>query len=494
MPVEAAPRVKHILLYRALSAWRLAQQQAFGLLALGPLFLGVALWITSRYLELFHEALATQWGFGPDGAMGWIGFVLTLLIGASGLPYVLRELFTHSGPRLWVEVLPVPGASRFAAACAVCLAHNLPAAAVLFFVAGWLWPPAPLPAGLLWAQTGHLILALVPLTLLQMLLVQGLVHARRWTPKTGLQRYLGIVCRLLALLVTLALAGVPAYQIAALLQPGSQPSGGGWGVSASVVLCALLVALTRNLHLRWHRRDLELAVSPERAALRASRSWVAALGTWLEPAVKTQVERDILLVVRRFSPVVDLAVLLALTCYGVVLGFLPNSGWTASWQLRWTAIGCLVATLALSAVVLFVVHDQLPRFWLVKTSGVAAAAVWRAKVWLAGALALPTVVAGAWIVLAAGLRLGAGSADVVAAVLGFVLGALMAALTFGLIAFEVPEQPLLGLLASSLVGSAFALLTIFVPLGSWLWLIGFGVVASQLAGRADRRVALTGSA
>ena len=176
--------------------------------------------------------------------------------------------------------------------------------------------------------------------------------------------------------------------------------------------------------------------------------------------------------------VIDLAVVLA-----AVDGRLPQL-----WVERLLVAGPTLSVLALTSLVPFVLAYQLPRFWMEKSTGVALEAVWRSKLLLAALLAVgPLLVGLALIVL---LHPGHPLATA-AACLQLIASATVVSSIVGLAVFEIAEQPFMGLTFGALVGLAVAALFVFYPAAWWLWLVVYGYLAAQIAGRASRRVRFT---
>ena len=143
--------------------------------------------------------------------------------------------------------------------------------------------------------------------------------------------------------------------------------------------------------------------------------------------------------------------------------------------------------LAIVALVPFLLKHQLPRFWIEKSTGVDLERIWAAKLWTAALLALLPFAAGVVILAAAPDLSSAGKA---VAILQLAAAAWIVTSVLALAVFEIAAQPLLGLLFGSLLGLALAALFIFYPQAWWLWAVGYLWVASQIAGRATRRVRL----
>ena len=492
-----------ILHYRWLSLVRYVRHHGFVYFALGPLFVGVAAWIAERYLwqhrDVLAEALAS-----PGKNPGTVGYVLVLVLTMAGLASVRRELFPVGRADMWLELLPVAERPRLAAALMICVARLVPGTLLIVALAALALPSTD-PAGTViasWTLRG--LLALPAIAGVQLLAVLLATHFGPW--RGG--RLLVGVGAVGTLFATAFLASEGAWG-ALLLAP--------WRVSANqfeilaaqavearpyqavsfvdlgtgLVTWLILGAIVLALGSTWRRRDLEkVQTNRGRRVLekRAGQRFVGSLAR-LERPVAAQVLRDGLLVVRRFSPVVDLALIGVILSYAWVLLALPLIGLVPLWHVRLAQIGCLLATLSLTALVPWVLEHELPRFWIERSTGIDLLKIWKAKPCLAFLLGLPTFGLGAGILA---LTLPSSEAEAVGiSVLSFVMAAVMIAWMTGVAAFEVPERPLVNWLFSAMVGTAFAALTIFVPGAWWLWAVGFVVVASLLQDRAARRIQWT---
>ncbi|MEO1087726.1 MAG: hypothetical protein AAFY88_26125, partial [Acidobacteriota bacterium] len=308
-------------------------------------------------------------------------------------------------------------------------------------------------------------------------------------------------------LVFLAVAGlcvfgpVPALRYA-LLPWGLAGSavhaglGGGGGVLGPLASAAVTTAAVAWVHLRWRRRDLE-RIQP---SAMTSRPWIKRLrvpavlegrfGHWWPGPLRSLVRRDLLLVWRRSGPAAHLTVTLAVMWTVVAAGLAVDRSLPleAVWRLRLMVGASTFAVLATVAVVPFLLHRQLPVFWLEKATGVALEQVWLAKVWLSGLLALPGLGSGALLIVA----LGPGTPiERLVAVAQLSATSLVISALFGLACFEIATEPLIGTLWSSMVAVSLASLFVLYPQGWWLWFLAVGWAGGELGKRASRRVKLT---
>lgn len=493
-----------ILRCRMLSAGRYLRAHAFGFLALGPLFLGGALWIAERYLGQYRQLLTEELGAQAVRPSAF-GYTLALLLSAVALASMRRELYPLHTADFWLELLPVTERTRLVAAWLAGMLRLLPAVALILFLAIVALPvdPPDWPLRLGWLL--RLLLVVPILALVQMLVALVAAHFSPWR---GLRAAVAVL--LLAALFGISFVAEPGWwtdlalwpftaaalqletviaQAAGALTPAPIGAAEILGSAVTALALAVVVALAG---LRWRRRDLEHLQRSGRRRVegRGGRRFAELLSRLGRP-VAAQLLRDLLLVLRRFSPAVDLALAFALLSYaGVVFG-LPSLALSPGWQLRLAQLGCLLATAALSGVVPWLLEYQLPRFWIEKSTGVELQQIWAAKPWLARILALPTLLFGVVVLTWQSAAVAAPGLSTAGIVLSYLLAAWMVASTYGVAVFEVAERPLLGWLFSTLIGMAFAVLVIFVPAAWWLWAIAYIVVAGLLKERAARRVQLT---
>ncbi len=484
-----------ILRYRLRVLRRWLGVHAFELFVLAPVIVGGVLWVVDRQLSHLREPLARSLA-GTDSVSGAASLGLALLLVAVALPATFRELYDHRRGSGYLDALPVPASARFHATLTAELARALPAFAVLMLAAGALAGDLVPPIAALAERSVRLLAALLALALSRVAVTLALVHFRllargRWLV-LGATAALATVAphpaaRLLLLPWLAPAAQLERVFLDALGVPGAAVAGMGtaWASPWTLAMTALaLYLLTRALYLTWHRRDLEVAARLQGA--RASRLTARLLAFSSRPAA-VQVGRDVALVARRFSPAVPLAAGLALLLDAAVLAVLTDLALPELWRQRLAVAGLVLSVQAVVALVPFLLEHQLPRFWIEKSTGVELEQVWRAKLGTAALLAGLPVLAGIVILLAAP---GLGATAKGIAILQLLAAAWIVTSILGLAVFEIAAQPLLGLLFGSLLGLAVAALFVFYPQAWWLWAVLYAWVASQVAGRASRRVQL----
>lgn len=204
--------------------------------------------------------------------------------------------------------------------------------------------------------------------------------------------------------------------------------------------------------------------------------------------VRALLRRDVRLVLRG-GPATGVAALVAAVCLLAATATLldPRLVDAANADLLrrrlvvgFAALGCLAA----AAITPFLAGHQLPRLWLERAAGMPLAAPARAKALLAVILAAVPAALGLLLVAALPvdplLRLAAAGQ--------LLLAWLFLGSTLGLAVYEIPEEPLLGLLFAGLVASALTALVLFVPNVWWLWTLGWGWLVGQLAERSTQRL------
>lgn len=477
-------------------------RQVFGFFVLGPLLVGVALWIVERYLDQAWGTMASYLAGAPGARLQLLAYVSSLFFLAVLLPKTRQELFPQTSPHSCLDILPVTERSHFHNSFLVGTARNLLVPILFLLLIHRVVGPSVADSGsvLLWLLR---LIAMAPaLALTQILLTLSWVHFGPWH---GRRRALAATLMSgLAAVVVAASVGpssilatlrdvlffplwLATFQLAAVLSEAfavaTVPFGGLADVGWLLGLLFLYQAVW-TLYRRWRRADLERAAQREVARRTSMRRALASFLGRLEPGVAALVWRDLLLIVRRFSPAVDVA-LAAVGLTFLALLSLPRFALGTGWSLRAAQLGGFVATLSLVALVPLLIKHQLPRLWIEKSTGVDLQQVWRAKLWLARLLALPPLlIGGAMLVFLAPSGFVVGLAT-------FWGGGWMIATTIGLASFEIAERPILALIFSASIGLAFASLLIFVPAAWWLWVVAYLVVGSLVADRAARRVRFT---
>ncbi len=485
-------RTHLILRYRLRAHRRWLRANAFPIFFLGPVILGGLLWIGERYLDLIRGPLGSYLAADHGGIPGAVGLAAALMVTVSLVPSTLREVFAQRTGTAYLDALPLAEGARFHVALGVTAARNVPAWGLLLLAAAALTEEVS-PAAVLWAL--RLLAALVTLAILQVLVAQIRVRVRLLSSGSVLAS--GLV------LALAAASGIPALRFLLLpwwaaaaqietvlgealgLPPPALAPAEPWFLAATA---AVLYPLSGWLSRRWRRRDLEVAQVVMRASARRGRAFSDRLVSGRSSPLSAQLVRDLLLVVRRFSPAVQLAVVLALATELLVLLVLPTMAPDPLWLRRFALVGGVVAILSMVALVPLVLKHELSRFWVEKSSGVKLDEIARTKLWLARLLALPPWVAGTAVLV---VLPGGGAAEVGISILQLAAAAWIVSSMIGLAAFEIAAQPLLGLAFSSLIALALAALMIFYPQGWWLWVIFYVVVAGGLSERAARRVRFT---
>ncbi|MEM7356543.1 MAG: hypothetical protein AAF657_37350 [Acidobacteriota bacterium] len=507
-----------ILRYRLRALGRAIRAHGFEIFCLGPVIVGGTLWVADRNLGHLREPLTQRVEAGVITAaqLEVASLVLALLLVAISLPACFRELYGHRRAAGVLDTLPVSEPVRFYVSLALEGIRCLPALVVLLILAGALGGEILPPLSVLIERVIRLLGALIVLAMARLVTTMVLVHWRSVTPSRwqtagrwlGLTTYLalGLVAPHPALTLLLLPWLAPAAQLEVVVRQAlgvrseaMTPWGEPWALAVTALV---LLLLSRALYLAWRRRDLEVAsrltVEPRSTAgehPRAGAGLLPQLFSGLAPPgrfgmtrpLAAQIVRDLGLVRRRFSLAVPLSLAAALVFQAIAATLLLDARLDPLWRQRLAVVGLTLSALAAVALVPFLLKHQLPRFWIEKSIGVELEQIWRAKLWLAGLLATAPFLAGALLLA---LTPDFGAVTKVTIILQLGAATLAVASILGLAVFEIAAQPLLGLVFGSLVGLAMAALFVFYPQGWWLWLVFYGYVAGQIAGRATRRVRL----
>ncbi len=510
-----------ILRYRLRAFLRGVHAHGFEIFFLGPIIVGGALWVTDRNLGHLREPLTTLFETQLEAQLeaqlagqsligtqmlNFVTLVGVLLWIALGMPATLRELYGQRRVGGVLDTLPISERVRFHASLAVELTHTLPTFLVLLVALGALGGELVPSATVMGERVWRLLAALPALALARMVAALVMAHWRhparrageriaqigRWLAGTaGLGLALAAPYPALRLLLLPLLAPATQLEITAFAASGvAGRAFGGWAELWTLALATVgLYGTARFLYLAWHRRDLEVAqrLTEIRKNRRLRNLGHRLAGSATARPLTAQINRDAKLILRRFSPAVLTSTGLALTLQGVVLTILFNAEMPALWRQRLAVTGITLSVLAIVALLPFLLKFQLPRFWIEKSTGVDLEQVWKTKLWTAALLALLPWATGTLLLIAAP---DLEPAARLTAFLQLAATSWIIASIIGLAVFEIAAQPILGLVFGSLVSLAIAALFIFYPQASWLWIPLYGYVASQIAGRATRRVRL----
>lgn len=486
-----------ILRARLRTGGRWLAEHAFALVVLGPLILGGLFWVVDRYVPIVGDALRGMVTRSAEGVPGPMALALSLLLTATALAGAVEELFPRRSPTLWLDWLPVPAGVRFLAAwTARASAAFLPVLAMLAVC-------------LLLARHGaeegavapvewllRLALAMLPLIGLELVAALVLIHLRwlRAAPVLALASVLVAATFFSPTWPWLAWLLLPWLPSAAQIETvlgaslSVEPTGSVWAAWWwPLAMAAVLYALGGGLARRWQRSDLSVAHAPARPPRPWARRSLLVLTGRLNRPVAAQVVRDGLLVLRRFSPAVDVAMLLALLSLAGATTWIERTALSPFGDSRVLLLGSVGAALCLVALVPFVLRHELPHLWVERSAGIDAQALWRAKLWLARLLALPALVAGCLLLL----RVPATPGDYAIYCVELVASCWIVSSLVGIATFEIAERPLLGLIFSALVAFAWAALMIAYRQFAPYWLIGYAIVAASIADRATHRVRFT---
>jgi hypothetical protein len=254
-------------------------------------------------------------------------------------------------------------------------------------------------------------------------------------------------------------------------------------LAGAALIALITVSLAFALHERWRAADSEFAKRlGARDALGSLGERVAARVCGAgRGAVAAQLARDLQLTLRGFSSAVYVAasvaalallLLVALLAGGVVPKGEAEGLFSATWLPGALAVKftCVVVCVALASLVPVLVAHESPHLWLERSVGVKGDDAWRAKLYVARVITLPSAVA-AWL---AGVLCGAVPVVYALPLLAECvwLWWLVSTLAGGL-AYEMPEQPGLALILTACATLGAGGLTAFAwPAGLAIYALG----------------------
>lgn len=452
---------------------RWAREHLYSLLILSPLVLGLTYFGAGRVVSTNAEWVLSPAASAAAACAFAAGLIVLSMSRAGAEVYHLRR------PEALFEALPVEADTHLYAALVERAARTSAVgtgALVARTVFGGTLADASLVAPLV------LFVALVVLA--ETLAALELIH---WSRARSVKH----ACVAAALVASSAFAC--GLLLLSVVRPEKLP--GPWRAGACVaglVLTAVLFPIVRLLHRSWRAADIEHA---KRLGAGDRRGFsVARLRKLLkERPAAALFERDLRLTLRAFSSAVYVAAalsalwvlaLLALLTTGAITAGEPAAGVVeATWLPRVVAVkvACVLAAVSLASLTPVLVAHQAPHLWLERAVGVKGEDVWRAKLWYARAVSLPAPLA-AWAV---GVLAGASPVAYVVPLLGEALWLWWLVGTIaGALAYEVPEQPGLGVVLTACAGLAAGLfVSAFWPMG--LALYGFGI--GQMCLRGEHR-------
>ena len=461
---------------------RWAREHLYSLLILSPLVLGLTYFGVGRMVSTNEDIVLRPLTSAALAFVTAAGLILLSMSRASAEVYHLRS------PETLFDTLPVSADTHLSAALVERIARTSAvgaAALVARTVFGgtladaWLAPP--------------LILFVVLVALAEVLAALVWVHWSR-ARKAGQAA--------VAVLMLAACAFVAGLLLVAVVKPERLTEGArAASLVAGSILTGVLFGVVRASHRSWRGADMEHAKrlgTGERSRLGWASARARQFFKEAEPAALF--ERDLRLTLRAFSSAVYAAFALAvlwvaalaaaLTTGLVPAGDAPPGVFDMTWLPRVVAVkvACVLAAVALASLVPVLVAHQAPHLWLERAVGAKGADVWRAKLWYARAVALPAPIA-AWAV---GVLCGASPLAYVLPLLAELLWLWwMIGTIAGALAYEVPEQPGLGVVMVACAGLAAGLTSAALwPMG--LALYGFGVGKMCLWGEHGARFYLLG--
>ena len=453
---------------------RWARTHLYSLLVLSPLVLGLTYFGVGNLVSTNADFELSPFASAALAVLTAAGLIVLSLSRATA------EVYHTRGPLLLFDTLPVAADTHLYAAL-VERAARTSAVGVAALVARSLLGGTPADASLM----PPLVLFVALASLAEVLAALAWVHWSRAREVVGAA----------AAVVSLAACAVVAgLLLLAVVKPerltGAQRAS---AIVAGLILTGALFVLVRALHRRWRAADAEHAKRVG-AGRRAGSGWVARASKFFKEAPAAALfERDLRLTLRAFSSAVyvaaALAVLWVAALAAALAGGLVPAGEAAAglfemtWLPRVMAVkaACVLAAVSLASLAPVLVAHQGPHLWLERAVGAKGADVWRAKLWYARAVALPAPLA-AWGV---GLLCGASPAAYALPLLVELLWLWwLAGTVAGALAYEVPEQPGLGVIMTACAGLAVgAVVAPLWPMGLALYAFGIG----QMCLRGEHR-------
>lgn len=488
-----AGSVRRILLARSTLGRRWIAEHAFILFVLGPILVGVVLWTSEQYLHTGRTLLASRLAADAASAPGVVGWSLALILALTLWPVSLREAFGARPGEDLLDALPVAERVRFTATLAVVQVRAVAPVALLLAAAVSMHAARSGVDALRWgAELGlaGAIVACLDLAVAHLLARAGWLSGGRLLALAGT---VVVAASVPGLRVLLAPLWLPARLVESVLArslgvPASMPS---WTYGAGVCEILILLGLAGALSLRYRRRDLERVAHVARSRRRLTRlplptAFERRIEARLGGAVSASLRRDLRLILRRFSPVVPLALAVAGVTSALAMRLALDGTVVAEWRAELLVAGFVLALLAIVAIVPFLLADQLPQLWIERSTGVSPQQVWWGKALLSGLLSLlPLTFGSALLILSLPLS------ESWLAVLQFVCSGLVVAAMVGASVFEIAEEPRLGLILAAFPALALACLILLYPVASVLWLAGAGWAVGEMVKRSARRVRFT---
>ena len=458
--------------------FRWARRHLYSLLILSPLVLGMTYWAAARAASEAPEL----WQVSPfvGGVLG--AFVVISLIGLN-LSRASVEIYHLRRPESVLDVLPVTLATQFHVALINRLSRTALAVMVALVVRSFFVERAMVNAPLL-----------VSLVVLMALVALGeAVAALNWIHwgHTGDVR---AACAALAILVpAITLAGL---LLAGIVKPDARFARyHSWLILISALWTALVYFYAQRVHRHWRASDIEYAKRLQASDRHGLFSIERVCQRWFEPVVSAQLARDLQLTLRAFSSAVYVAcgiaaLVVALMITLLLTGSLPTAETPSGWfEMTWLPsvmaikLAAVFASTSLAALMPVLVAHQIPHRWLERAAGTTGEEMWEAKLWYVRLVSLPAPLA-AW---AAGVATGGVPLFYVIPLLGECLWIWwMVTTLFGMLSFEMPDQPGLALVLMVTVAAGIGF---FVAL---LWPIGLALYAFGIAQKTERGHARAG--
>jgi len=463
--------------------WRWAIHHLYSLLILSPMVLGMT------YVTAVRAAdQAPAWQFSTSANVALAALFTASLI-ALNLSSASAEIYHLRRAEAALEALPLTLATHFHTA----LVRRLPRTTLVGIV---LWIASSLLAG---SNNGGgvRVAAGDPLVIAALLLFVVLTAfaetfaALNWIHWGHVRDPRAVIAGLMMLLPAVV---IDALLLTAVLRPDDMLAQYRvWIMLGGAAWAALLYTVARVAHARWRATDIEYAKRLQSGG-RSSLFGARLLRRKSTPAVAAQIARDLQLTLRVFSSAVYVAAAVAALSVFVLVtvlltGLLPPASDDVDWfATTWipavmaVKLAAVAATVALAALLPVLVAHQIPRRWLERAAGTTGEEMWEAKARYVRFVSLPAP----FVVWAAGVATGQVPLFYALPLLGECLWLWwMVSTLFGLLSFEMPDQPGLALILMATIsaGAGFSIALLW-PLGLVYYVFGIPQLTERGHARA----------
>ena len=453
---------------RSLLRW--ARQHVYAWLVLAPVVLGITYFTAVRIannLPEWQPSLPLTLAFATAFNLGLIGLSLSR---------ASAELYHPRRPESYFDALPISAATHLHAALAIRFART-----------GAVGAAALIARAAFGGIDSIRVLDLPPLLcFIAVTSLSETLAALNWIHWGHTRNLRAAAAAMFVILVNGFLGGL---LLTMMLRPSSFSARTElWLPIICLGWIPVVYCLVYLLNARWRRSDIEYA----RRLQTASRSPIAlelALERRLAPVVAAQLARDVRLTVRAFSSAVYVVFAIAALITVALIAALTTD-WLppimdqppfldATWLLQVVAIklACVLAVVALAALLPVLIAYELPHMWLERAAGTTGLDLLRAKIWYARLLTLPAPLI-TWL---AGTATGTAPLYYALPLLAECLWLWwLVSSIMGALSFEMPTRPDLAIIVIGTLGLALGLVA------AMLWPVGLIVYPQAMHSLDDR--------